>query len=155
MQIREAKTDILKALNYRLTLPSPYTFLVRFLKAVRKDKSCDIRALTTVSEYILENTLLSFHMNKEYLPSELAAMAVLLAQTCMELGSSSLSGPQWSETLCITTKYSRKKVEQIAVDFIKEEDTVQDYGLKKTLKRKYKGAVTYQRLLRLALCSLK
>jgi len=102
-----------------------------------------------------EKTLLSFHMNKEYIPSELAAMAVFLAQTCMELGSSSWSGPQWSETLCITTKYSKKKVEQIAVDFIKEEDTVRDYGLKKTLKRKYKGVVTYQRLLRLALCSLK
>ncbi|KAL7541144.1 hypothetical protein ACHAXR_012085 [Thalassiosira sp. AJA248-18] len=153
-QILEIETDILNTLDFRLTIPSPYTFLIRFLKAACKDMSCGISAITTASKCILDMTLLSYHMNKEYLPSELAAMAVFLARKCMKLRSKSWSLPIWSETLWSHTGYSQGKVELIVVEFIKEKEVINEWGVK-ALRKKYNCVSIIDKLLHRAFISLK
>mmetsp|Transcript_4360 Transcript_4360/g.6843 ORF Transcript_4360/g.6843 Transcript_4360/m.6843 type:complete len:118 (+) Transcript_4360:163-516(+) len=115
---------------------------------------CDIKTTTTLAKYILDVTLLSFHINQKYLPSELAAMAVFLSRKCMKLGciEKPWPGPIWSETLWYHTEYSQRKLEQIAVDFIEEKKAI--HHSLKALKRKYDVA-SFDKLLRRAFISLE
>mmetsp|Transcript_22678 Transcript_22678/g.49092 ORF Transcript_22678/g.49092 Transcript_22678/m.49092 type:complete len:122 (-) Transcript_22678:982-1347(-) len=115
-----------------------------------------IAAITALSKYILDLTLLSYHMNQEYLPSEVAAMAVFLARKCMEVGCAkkTWSGPVWSESLQYHAEYSETKLEKIAVDFIQEKKAGHDWGLR-ALKKKYSDVASFDKLLRLAFISLK
>mmetsp|Transcript_27612 Transcript_27612/g.57667 ORF Transcript_27612/g.57667 Transcript_27612/m.57667 type:complete len:120 (-) Transcript_27612:585-944(-) len=113
-----------------------------------------ISDVTILAKYILDVTLLSFRMGQEYLPSELAAMSVFLARKCFTLRSMKKNwpGPIWSETLWYHTGYSRGKLEQIAIEFMKEKNTIDDWGLK-ALKKKY-DVVPFDVLLRQASNSL-
>ena len=72
------ETEILDAIDFRLTVPNPQKIIVRFLKAACKDLDTGIAAITTVSNYILDLTLLSYTMNTLYLPSEFPCFVVEL-----------------------------------------------------------------------------
>ena len=147
------ETEILDAIDFRLTVPSPHKFIVRFLKAACKDLDTGIAAIRTVSQYILDLTLLSYTMNTLHLPSELAALSVYLARQCLRVGSSKCKTLTiWSETLWYTTGYSARKLEQMVVVFMKENGAIEDWDVMKSLKQTYNVA-SFDKLLHQAVIS--
>jgi len=100
-EILEMEELVLRTLEYKITIPSAHAFLVRFLKAAHADKK-----MVQLSCYILDGTLQS---NKlfNYLPSQLAAAAVLIARRCVGRNS-------WSPTLLKYAKYCEEEIVPVA-----------------------------------------
>ncbi len=92
---------LLKQLEYRITIPSANTFLVRYLKAAHANKK-----IVQLSCYILDGTLQSYNM-LHYLPSQLAAASILIARRVVGRNS-------WSATLLKHTKYREEDIKPIA-----------------------------------------
>jgi hypothetical protein len=72
--ILEMEEEVLKKLEYHVTIPTAHVFLVRFLKAGHADKK-----IVQLSCYLLDGTLQSYSL-LHYLPSQLAAAAVFIAR---------------------------------------------------------------------------
>ena len=92
---------ILKKLEYRITVPSAYAFLIRYLKAAHADKK-----MVQISCYILDGTLQSYNM-LHYLPSQLAAASILIARAVEGRNP-------WSPTLLKYTQYREEDIKPIA-----------------------------------------
>jgi len=105
--ILEMEELVLRTLEYKITIPSAHAFLVRFLKAAHADKK-----MVQLSCYILDGTLQS---NKllHYLPSQLAAAAVLIARRCVGRNS-------WSPTLLKYANYCEEEVVPVAQAILAE-----------------------------------
>jgi len=73
-QILEMEKLILNTLQFNMSVPTPYVFMMRFLKAADSDKQLEL-----VSFFMLELCLVEYQMLK-YQPSLLAAAAVYTAQ---------------------------------------------------------------------------
>ncbi|KAL8532120.1 hypothetical protein ACS0TY_008656 [Phlomoides rotata] len=86
-QVLEMETLILNTLQFNMSVPTPYVFMRRFLKAAQSD-----RKLELLSFFLIELCLVEYDMLK-YPPSFLAAAAVYTAH-CTLYGVS-----QWS-TAC-------------------------------------------------------
>jgi transcription initiation factor TFIIIB Brf1 subunit/transcription initiation factor TFIIB len=97
-QIIAMESIMLNTLSFNLTTPSALRFLERFLKVA--DASPTVSNFAT---YLLESTLQEYSMLK-YLPSQLAAASVWLAQY-------SLGIPAWNDTLRIHTGQSEQTLE--------------------------------------------
>ncbi|KAL7523847.1 hypothetical protein ACHAXR_001363, partial [Thalassiosira sp. AJA248-18] len=96
---------MLKTLNYQISIPTMYKFLIRYLNAGHADKK-----LVYLSSYILEESLLSYDMIK-YKPSQLAAAAVLI-------GRHSVGRNNWSPTLLKYSDYREEDVIGVARDML-------------------------------------
>ena len=100
-QLIEMETHILMTLKYKVYVPTPYTFLVRFLKvAWLSQDSC------IVARLILERTLLSYELLL-YPPSQLASAAIAIARH-------SKGNYPWSPALRVETGYSEQEVISVA-----------------------------------------
>jgi hypothetical protein len=86
------ENDILLTLDYKFTVPTVHTFLCRYLKAAHAD-----RAMVQLTCYLTERSLQEYSM-LQFLPSQIAASAVLIART-------SLKRHPWSPTLLKYTNY--------------------------------------------------
>ncbi|KAG8065781.1 hypothetical protein GUJ93_ZPchr0004g38949 [Zizania palustris] len=73
-QILEMEKLILNTLQFNMSVPTPYVFMRRFLKAANSDKQLEL-----LSFFLLELSLVEYQMLK-YKPSLLAAAAVYTAQ---------------------------------------------------------------------------
>jgi cyclin B len=93
--------EILKTLEYQITVPSAHAFLVRFLKAAHADKK-----IVQLSCYLLDSTLPSYQLNN-YLPSQLAAAAVFIARRTVGRNS-------WSPTLLRYAMYCEEEIAPVA-----------------------------------------
>ena len=62
-------------------------------------------------------------MQQQYLPSELAAMAVFASRRAMSMVS-------WTETLVFHTGYSKAELMPIAMAFLEETETFRELNLK-------------------------
>jgi hypothetical protein len=94
---------MLRTLNYQISIPTIYKFLVRFLNAANPSKK-----LCYMSSYIAEASLLSYDMIKEeYKPSQVAAAAVLI-------GRKSIGRNRWSSTLVEFSGYSEEDILPVA-----------------------------------------
>ena len=102
MEILEMEEIILKKLEYKITIPSAHTFLVRYLKAAHADKK-----ITQLSCFILDGTLQSYEM-LEYLPSQLAAAAVFIARR-------TVGRQAWSPTLLKYSHYTEEQITPVAL----------------------------------------
>lgn len=91
-EILEMEADILRTLDYKLTVPTIHTFLCRYLKAAHAD-----RTMVQLSCFLTERSLQEYGMLK-FTPSQIAATAVLIARK-------SLNRHPWSPTLLKYTKY--------------------------------------------------
>ena len=79
---------ILKTLHYNVTVPTPHTFLIRFLKAAHADK-----LMAQLASFLLDGTLLTLEkLTCRWRPSQLAAAAILLARR-------QIGRHNWSPTL--------------------------------------------------------
>ena len=117
------ETTILKALDYQISLPTSYQFLLRFLNASHAD-----RKFVFLTRYILETSLHSYQLVIKYTPSQLAAAVVLM-------GRNAIGCNNWSPTLEKYAEYSEEDILPIAYDMITENKGLR-FGLT-AVKRKY------------------
>ncbi|RWR85678.1 putative cyclin-B3-1 isoform X2 [Cinnamomum micranthum f. kanehirae] len=89
---------ILKKLMFRLNTPTPYVFMLRFLKAAQSDKKLEHLAF-----YLIELCLVEYEALK-FKPSMLCASAIYVARCTLQLI------PAWTELL---TKYARYEESQL------------------------------------------
>jgi cyclin B len=120
-EILEMESDIVNTLHYNLTVPTVHSFLCRYLKAAHAD-----RTLVQLACYIAERSLQEFSMVK-YLPSQIAATAVLIARK-------SHSRHAWSPTLLKYSKYDEKELAQCAEEM---RVYMSDNSQQQAIKRKY------------------
>ena len=123
---------ILKSLEYQITIPSAHAFLVRFLKAAHAD-----RRMVQLSCYILDGTLQSYNL-LHYLPSQLAASAVLIARRSVGRNS-------WSPTLLKYAQYREEEVIPVARSVLSEKTSApNELGAvnKKYTSNRYGGVAT-------------
>lgn len=99
------ETDILKVLNYQISLPTIFKFFVRYLNAGHAT-----RKLVYFCSYLLEESLLSYNMVK-YMPSQHAAAAILIGR--LVIGRNG-----WSPTLVKYTGYREDDVIPIAREML-------------------------------------
>jgi hypothetical protein len=86
------ESDIVNALEFKLTVPTVHSFLCRYLKAAHAD-----RTMVQLACYLTERTLQEYSMLR-FLPSVIAATAVLVSRI-------SLRRHPWSPTLSKYTNY--------------------------------------------------
>lgn len=109
-QILHMEETILKSLEYKITIPSAHAFLVRYLKAAHAD-----RKIVQLSCFILDGTLQSYNL-LHYLPSQLAAAAVLLARRTVGRNA-------WSPTLLRYAGYCEEDVIPVARAVLSEKSS--------------------------------
>jgi len=109
-EIIEMEEIVLKSLEYRITIPSAHAFLVRYLKAAHADKN-----IVQLSCYILDGTLHSYNL-LHYLPSQLAAAAVMIARRTVGRNS-------WSPTLLKYASYSEEEILPVARSILAEKSS--------------------------------
>jgi hypothetical protein len=102
--------NILKTLEYQITIPSAHAFLVRYLKAAHADKR-----IVQLSCYILDGTLQSYNL-LHYLPSQLAAAAVFIARRTVGRNS-------WSPTLLKYSAYCEEDIISVARAVLNEKSS--------------------------------
>uniref|UniRef100_A0A8R7PIJ7 Cyclin N-terminal domain-containing protein n=1 Tax=Triticum urartu TaxID=4572 RepID=A0A8R7PIJ7_TRIUA len=90
--------SVLNALEYNMSVPTPYVFMRRFLKAADSDKQ-----LQLVSFFMLELCLVEYQMLK-YCPSLLAAAAVYTAQCAINRCW------QWTKICETHSRYTRDQL---------------------------------------------
>ncbi|TVT98294.1 hypothetical protein EJB05_56426 [Eragrostis curvula] len=93
-QILEMEALILNTLQFNMSVPTPYVFMRRFLKAADSDKQLEL-----VSFFMLELCLVEYQMLK-YSPSLLAASAVYTAQCAIN------HCQNWTKTCEFHSRYS-------------------------------------------------
>jgi len=102
-KILRMEENLLKTLDYSVTVPTPHTFLIRFLKAAHADK-----LMAQLSCFLLDGTLLSLeNLTCCFKPSQLAAAAILLARR-------QLGRHNWSPTLVAYSQYREEDVLPVA-----------------------------------------
>ena len=106
-EIVDMEESVLKALNYKVTIPSAHTFLIRFLKAAHADKR-----MVQLSYYILDGSLQCDKL-LQYLPSQLAAASIFVARRVIGRNS-------WSPTLLRYSNYLAEDIVPIARDLMRE-----------------------------------
>ncbi|BAF15478.1 cyclin-B2-1 [Oryza sativa Japonica Group] len=107
-QILEMEKLILNTLQFNMSVPTPYVFMRRFLKAAQSDKQ-----LQLLSFFILELSLVEYQMLK-YRPSLLAAAAVYTAQCALTRCQ------QWTKTCELHSRYTGEQLlecSRMMVDF--------------------------------------
>jgi Cyclin, C-terminal domain len=102
LQILNMEVTILKTLDYNLTVPTAHHFLIRFMKAAHADKM-----MVNISCFILDCVLLDLNLQSRYLPSQLAAAAVMI-------GRRAIRRHDWSPTLLLITKYRQEEIQPVA-----------------------------------------
>jgi len=100
-QILRMEKAILETLGYQVTVPSAHAFLARYLRAAHASKK-----MIHLACYLLEGTLLNCDL-LQYLPSQLACAAVMIARKCA-------GRKVWSPTLLNYTEYREEDIAPVA-----------------------------------------
>merc|ERR1740124_737497 len=126
-EILGMEETVLKTLEYQITIPSAHAFLVRYLKAAHADKR-----IVQLSCYILDGTLQSYAL-LHYLPSQLAAAAVLIARRCVGRNS-------WSPTLLRYAQYCEEDILPVARAVLAEKKSSISTGELRAVNKKYSSS---------------
>ncbi|XP_042003465.1 G2/mitotic-specific cyclin S13-7-like isoform X2 [Salvia splendens] len=128
-QVLVMEKEILGQLEWYLTVPTPYVFLIRYIKAsIPSDKEME-----NMSFFFGELGLTSYSVMTRYSPSVLAASAVYVARCT--LGRS----PVWSETLRHHTGYSQDQLMECGKVLVGLQSGMAESKLK-AVWRKYSNA---------------
>ncbi|GLJ26593.1 hypothetical protein SUGI_0515930 [Cryptomeria japonica] len=100
--ILQMEKSILNTLQFNITVPTPYVFMKRFLKAAGSEKD-----LETVSLFLMELCQVEYIMLK-YPPSMLAAAAVYTGVCILR------RAPSWSRTMECHTTYTEEQLIECA-----------------------------------------
>lgn len=107
----DMETKILQTLEYRVTIASAHTFLVRTLKGGHHVVHSEVGRL---SHFLLDCTLLSYNL-LEYLPSQIAAATVFIARRAVGVHHQA-----WSPMLSKLTSYTEAQVLPVARAILRE-----------------------------------
>ncbi|XP_028789702.1 G2/mitotic-specific cyclin S13-7 [Neltuma alba] len=131
-QILVMEKTILNKLEWTLTVPTTYVFLVRFIKASIPDEKFENMV------YFLSELGAMHYATIMYCPSMVAASAVLAARCTLN------KNPTWSDTLKLHTGYSEAQLMDCARLLVSFHSTAEN-GKLKVVYRKYsdptRGAV--------------
>ncbi|CAL1383681.1 unnamed protein product [Linum trigynum] len=97
-EVLDMEKLIVHALQFNMSVPTPYVFMKRFLKAAQSDKKLEL-----LSFFLIELCLVEYEMLK-YPPSLMSAAAIYTAQCCL-YGSS-----QWNKTHEWYSSYSEDQL---------------------------------------------
>lgn len=129
-EVFDMEAKMLKAMAFRVTCPTAYQFLQRFLKASKTDSDETI----SFAQYIIEFSLQEYSLMK-YLPSEIAAAAVFIARVQMD------ELPVWNATLEYHSSYSKESILPVAQDIMeitwKYQNGITSSSKLTAVKRKY------------------
>nr|GMD04598.1 G2/mitotic-specific cyclin-2 [Ipomoea batatas] len=100
-EVLDMEIIMANTLQFNFSVPTPYVFIMRFLKAAQSDKE-----LECLSFFLLELCLVEYQMLR-FPPSELAAAAVFTAQ-CTLVGFK-----QWSKTCEKYTNYAEHQLLEV------------------------------------------
>ncbi|KAF5781475.1 putative cyclin domain-containing protein [Helianthus annuus] len=101
-QMLGLETTILKTLNFRLNLPTPYVFMLRFLRAAQGGKKFENLAYFLIELCLVEYDALL------YKPSLLCASAIYVARCTLNLT------PAWTPLLCKHSRYQEFQIRDCA-----------------------------------------
>ncbi|KAL0928101.1 hypothetical protein M5K25_002341 [Dendrobium thyrsiflorum] len=93
---------ILKKLKFRLNVPTPYVFMLRFLRAAQSDKKLEDLAFYLIELCLVENESL------KYKPSLLCASAIFVARSNLKLS------PTWTRLLSKHSHYEESQLRSCA-----------------------------------------
>ncbi|KAJ7542923.1 hypothetical protein O6H91_09G017500 [Diphasiastrum complanatum] len=99
-QVLGMEKKMLNTLRFNLTVPTPYVFIVRFLKAAASDHQMNMLA------FFLVELCLTEYMMVKFSPSLLAAAAVYTAQCTLK------RTPSWSATLQRHSGYTEEQLKE-------------------------------------------
>ncbi|KAL7523883.1 hypothetical protein ACHAWF_000721, partial [Thalassiosira exigua] len=116
---------ILKALNYMVSTPTAYNFIVWYLDADHEDKQ-----LVFLVTYIAEEAMLSYQLQVTYKPSLLAAAAILIGRHVVNRES------KWTPTLLRYSGYREDEVIPVAKEMLAAKKAKPE-GLKGGATKKY------------------
>uniref|UniRef100_A0A7N0V5Z7 Cyclin N-terminal domain-containing protein n=2 Tax=Kalanchoe fedtschenkoi TaxID=63787 RepID=A0A7N0V5Z7_KALFE len=97
-EVLDMEKLIINALQFNMSVPTPYVFMRRFLKAAQSDEKVEL-----LSFYIIELCLVEYEMLKFH-PSLLAAAAIFTAQCALN------GRKQWSKTSQWYSTYSEEQL---------------------------------------------
>ncbi|RLN88013.1 hypothetical protein BBJ28_00003866 [Nothophytophthora sp. Chile5] len=107
-EVFKMESELLASVGYRVTFPTGFQFMTRFLKASR---TTDDR-VEHFAHYIVDRSLQEYKLIK-YMPSTIAASAVHIARTQMR------DLPAWSSTLEYHSSYKERSLE-VCIEDLKE-----------------------------------
>ncbi|KAI3865013.1 hypothetical protein MKX03_012167 [Papaver bracteatum] len=126
-QILAMEKAILGKLGWTLTVPTPYHFLVRFVKAAVADKEME-----NMTFFLAELGLMQYSMIK-YCPSMLAASAVYVAQCTLK------KTPLWNDTLKLHTGFAEAQLIECANELVNFHSAAPEHKLR-VVYRKYSSS---------------
>ncbi|KAL1209401.1 Cyclin-B2-3 [Cardamine amara subsp. amara] len=97
-EVLDMEKVMANTLQFNFSLPTPYVFMRRFLKAAQSDKKLEV-----LSFFMIELCLVEYEM-LEYLPSKLAASAIYTAQCTLK------GFEEWSNTCEFYTGYTEEQL---------------------------------------------
>ncbi|OIT06066.1 g2mitotic-specific cyclin s13-6 [Nicotiana attenuata] len=110
-QILVMEKAILEKLEWYLTVPTAYVFLVRYIKAsFPSDKEEEMENMTFS---LAELGLMNYKTVISYCPSKLAASAVYVARATLN------KSPRWTDTLKQHTGYSEDQLMECAMELVR------------------------------------
>ncbi|KAH7288627.1 hypothetical protein KP509_31G034200 [Ceratopteris richardii] len=124
-QILHMEKTMLNVLSFDLCVPTPYVFVVRFLKAAESDQKMDMLAF-----YFVELCLVDYTMVK-YSPSLLAAAAVYTAQCTLRPRDT-----QWTKLLKHHSGYAESDLMECATRMVRLHEKAKEGDLT-VVRRKY------------------
>lgn len=129
-QVFEMEAMMLKALLFRVTSPTAYQFLTRFLKASKTNSD----ETASFAHYITDSSLQEYGLVK-FPPSAIAASAVMLARIQMN------EFPVWNATLEYHTSYSKASltpcIKELMGNIWKNQNGITTSSQLKAVKRKF------------------
>ncbi|XP_010521579.1 PREDICTED: cyclin-B1-4 [Tarenaya hassleriana] len=124
-QILAMEKSILGQLEWYITVPTPYVFLARYVKA---SVPCD-EVMENMVFYLAELGLMQYPLVVSYLPSMLAASAVFAARCIID------GKPFWTETLKHHTGYSEDELTECAKTLMKLHASASESKLRAAYKK--------------------
>ncbi|XP_073133993.1 cyclin-B2-3-like [Henckelia pumila] len=101
-EVLDMEKLMINTLQFNLSVPTPYVFMRRFLKAAQSDKTLELLSFFTIELCLVESAMLKFS------PSLLAAAAIYTAQCALN------GFRQWSKTLEKHTSYMEHQLLECA-----------------------------------------
>ncbi|KAK4491860.1 hypothetical protein RD792_002639, partial [Penstemon davidsonii] len=122
-QMLQMEKKILKKLKFRLNEPTPYVFMLRFLKAAQSDIKVEHLAF-----YLIELCLVQYEA-LNYKPSMLCASAVYVARCTMQMT------PAWTPLLAKHARYEESQIRGCAEMILKFHKAAKTSLLKVTYEK--------------------
>ncbi|CAM0883182.1 unnamed protein product [Alopecurus aequalis] len=127
-QILKMEKTILNRLQWNLTVPTPYVFLVRFAKAASSSDSKSDKELENMVFFFAELALMQYSLVLSK-PSMVAAAAVYAARLTLK------KSPLWTDTLKHHTGFDESQLMDCAKILVTSHSTASDSKLKVVYKK--------------------